>query len=134
MLDAGTGSGILALAARCFGATRVRAIDIDPRAIAIAKSNARLNRIRGIRFEVADATKLNVRGKIDVVAANLFSELLITAIPRWEKQLHSKGTLILSGILRSQEASVVRALRGQEIAVKEIRRRGKWVAMMATNR
>ena len=76
MLDAGTGSGILALAGRCLGADRVIAIDNDPRAIAIAKSNARLNRIRGIRFEIADAKKPDARGKVDLIVANLFSELL----------------------------------------------------------
>ena len=131
ILDAGTGTGILALAASRFGARSVVAIDNDPKAIAIAKSNARLNRIHGIRFEIADAKTPNTRRKFDVIAANLFSELLIAAIPKWRPRLRSKGVLILSGILRSQERGVVRALRKQEIAIDEIRRRGKWIAILA---
>jgi ribosomal protein L11 methyltransferase len=133
MLDAGTGSGILALAAKCFGADHVTAIDNDPKAIAIAKSNARVNRIRGIRFEIADARSANTRGKVGVIAANLFSELLSAAIPKWRPRWKSGGILIVSGILRPQERGVVRALRKQKIAIEEIRRRGKWIAIVARN-
>ncbi len=132
MLDAGTGTGILALAARCLGAKDVIAIDNDPRAIAIAKENARLNHIRGVRFEIAEARHPNTRGKVDVIAANLFSELLIAAIPSWRRRLKSNGNLILSGLLRSQERGVVRALRKQRFAIGEIRRRGKWIAIVAS--
>jgi ribosomal protein L11 methyltransferase len=133
MLDAGTGSGILALAARRFGARDVIAIDNDPRAIAIARNNARLNRVRGIRFEITDAKKPITVGKVDLIAANLFSDLLIAAIPHWHSHLKPQGKLILSGILRSQERGVIRALRREAISVEEIRRREKWVAIMATN-
>lgn len=131
MLDAGTGSGILALAAKCFGAKSVIGIDNDPRAIAIAKDNARSNQIDGIRFMIGDATKLKLNGKLDLIAANLFSDILTTAIPKWQRQLRPGGVLILSGILRSQERGVVRALRRQKMQLKETRRRGKWVAMRA---
>jgi ribosomal protein L11 methyltransferase len=133
MLDAGTGSGILALAARCFGAVSVIAIDNDPRAIAIAKSNARLNRIRGIRFEIADAKKPNTRGKVDLIAANLYSDLLVAAIPKWKAQLPPTGFLILSGLLRSQERQLIRALHRNEFEADEMRRRGKWTAILARN-
>ena len=131
MLDAGTGSGILALAARRFGAHNVIAIDNDPRAIAVARSNARLNQVRGIQFEITDAKKPIAAGKVDLIAANLFSELLIAAIPHWHARLKPQGILILSGILRSQEPDVIRALRKHTISVEEIGRRGKWVAILA---
>ncbi len=131
ILDAGTGTGIFALAAKCFGAQSVVAVDNDPKAIAVAKSNARINGIHGIRFEIADAKKLKMRRKVDVITANLFSELLIALIAKWRELLKSKGILILSGVLRSQERDVLRALRKQRIAIEEIRRRGKWVAILA---
>ena len=57
LTDLGTGSGILALAAKCFGAGRVIGIDNDPAAISMAKSNARLNKIRGATFQLADVRK-----------------------------------------------------------------------------
>ncbi len=108
------------------------AIDNDPRAIAIAKSNARLNRIRGIRFEIADANKAGCApGKVDLIVANLFSELLIEAIPIWKPRLKTGGILILSGILRDQQREVLRRLRKSNFAIQEVRQRGKWVALCA---
>jgi ribosomal protein L11 methyltransferase len=130
-LDAGTGSGILALAAHVFGARSVIAIDTDPRAIEIAKSNASLNRIEKVQFKIADATKYRLSRQLDVIAANLFSELLVTAIPIWKQRLRTPGSIILSGILRGQERDVVRALRKSGLLVQETRQRGKWVAVLA---
>ena len=131
MLDAGTGSGILAIAGSCFGADRVIAIDCDPMACATAKRNARVNRVRSIEFAVGDVLKRRSSGKFDIIAANLFSELLIAAIPGWTRQLAVDGRMILSGILRNQESGVVQALRRHGFAIAEIRRRGKWIAILA---
>jgi ribosomal protein L11 methyltransferase len=131
MLDAGTGSGILALAAWYFGARNVIAIDHDPRAVSTAKRNARLNRIRGVRFEIADALKPKIRRKFDLITANLYSELLIKALPMFAKYLKTDGRLIASGVLREQEPAVVRALPDQDFVIHDIRRRGKWVALYA---
>src|SRR5262245_21724570 len=54
LADLGTGNGILALAAKRFGAGRVIGIDIDPKAISVAKANARLNKIDDVDFQLAD--------------------------------------------------------------------------------
>lgn len=131
MLDAGTGSGILAIAARCLGAARVLAIDNDPIACAIAKRNARANGVSNIEFRMSDVLKLKITNKFDVIAANLFSEILITALPSWSRCLARGGLSILSGILRSQEKAVVSALRRNGFALQELRRRGKWTALLA---
>src|SRR5688572_10660493 len=98
-LDAGTGSGILALAARCLGAARVLAIDNDPLACAIARRNALANRIRHIEFQSADVLKLKSE-RFDIITANLFSEILVAALPGWTRSLRRGGFVILSGILR----------------------------------
>jgi ribosomal protein L11 methyltransferase len=132
LFDAGTGSGILALAGKRLGACNVLAIDDDPRAIAVAKSNANLNRIDGVRFKIADARRLNTKEKFQVITANLFSELLIAAIPKWKPRLESGGFLILSGILRMQEKEMIRALSENRFSAVEIRRRGKWIAILAS--
>jgi ribosomal protein L11 methyltransferase len=131
MLDAGTGTGILALAARVLGAKTVIAIDSDPQAVAVADSNARLNQIAGIEFEIADATKYRMSKQFDVITGNLFSELLIRAIPLWRRRLKPTGVLILSGILRSQERDVIRSLKNSKFTTHEVRRRGKWIALLA---
>lgn len=131
MLDAGTGSGILAIAGSYFGATRVLAIDNDPLACATAKRNATVNGASHITFSTGDILKRQLAGKFDVITANLYSEILIAALPLWSRQLAPNGHLILSGILRSQETMVTRALRQHGFITLEIRRRGKWVAVHA---
>ncbi|HKP93814.1 MAG TPA: 50S ribosomal protein L11 methyltransferase [Chthoniobacterales bacterium] len=131
MLDAGTGSGILAIAARKFGAKKIVAVDNDPRACATASRNARANGVRNIEFRVSDVLETKLPGTFDVIAANLFSEVVIGALPRWKRKLPSEGRLILSGILRSQERMVRATLRRNRLAPCEIKRRGKWIAILA---
>lgn len=131
MLDAGTGSGILAIAASCLGARRIVAIDNDPLAFSIAQRNARANRARNIEFRLGDVLKVKVAGKFDAIAANLFSEILIAALPKWSLHLASDGCLILSGVLRSQEKTLLVALRRSHFIAREIKRRGKWIALWA---
>ncbi len=131
LFDAGTGTGILAFAARIFGAGKIVAIDFDERAIAVAQQNARANRLTDLDFRVADAVRFNARHKFDFITANLFSELLIAALPNFTRQLKLDGRLILSGILRPQEKSVARALRAAGFTIPETRRRGKWIALVA---
>jgi ribosomal protein L11 methyltransferase len=129
MLDAGTGSGILAIAGSCFGAGRVLAIDNDPLACTTARRNARSNGVRNIEFSIGDILNYKLTGKFDIITANLFSEILIDALPTWSRHLAPGAHLIFSGILRPQEAAVVRALRQHSFTVSEIRRRGKWIAL-----
>ena len=130
MLDAGTGSGILALAGRCFGAREVIAIDNDALAISVAKQNARANNIRAVTFVVGDVNR-GPSGKFDIIAANLYSELLVSLLPKWRKQLGAAGKLILSGVLRRQERELADALTANQFAIVEVRRRGKWIALLA---
>jgi ribosomal protein L11 methyltransferase len=130
VIDLGTGSGILALAAKCFGAERVVAIDIDPTAISIARANAHLNRIDDVDFHLDDLRQWKLVQRIDIVTANLFSELLIQILPK----LKRSSCLILSGVLRHQENEFVRALRRNKIDIVKVRRRGKWIAVLAKGR
>lgn len=132
MLDAGTGSGILAIAGSCFGAKRILAIDNDPLACSVAQRNARANRAGKIEFRTSDVLKQLLDGKFDVITANLFSEILIAALPIWSRHLASDGCLILSGVLRSQEPALTRALRRNGLHAEEIKRRGRWIAILAS--
>jgi ribosomal protein L11 methyltransferase len=132
LLDAGTGSGILAIAASRLGATRVVAIENDPLACSIAQRNARANRVSNIKFRTGDVLKQKPAGKFDIITANLFSEILIAALPIWLPRLAPDGCLLFSGVLRSQERSLVRALRRNGCGAVEIKRRGKWIAASAS--
>lgn len=68
--------------------------------------------------------------KFEVVTANLFSELLIAALPQMRRLVRSKGNLVLSGILRAQQEEVQCALDRSGFSAVETRRRGKWVTML----
>jgi len=127
LADLGSGSGILALAAKHFGAGQVIGIDNDPAAISVAKSNARLNKIHGVTFQLGDVLKWNPTQKNDVITANLYSDLLIEILPK----LRGGGWLILSGILRSQRDKLLAALQRSHFEEISIKQRGKWIGILA---
>src|SRR5260370_38357430 len=141
IVDLGTGSGILALAARLLGAQRVIGIDNDPVAISTAKANALANKIQGVQFLVSDVRRWKsppkslfrrsgYGGRVDILTADLFSEFVLVCLPK----LKTSRRLILSGILRNQERDVTRALNRDKIDICQVRRRGKWVAILASVR
>jgi ribosomal protein L11 methylase PrmA len=127
LVDLGTGSGILALAAKRLGAGPVIGIDNDPTVILMAKSNARLNKIRRAIFKLGDVHRWNPAQRTDVITANLYSDLLVEILPK----LRGGGWLILSGILCSQQDEFVRALQRNHLEVVDMKRRGKWMAFLA---
>jgi ribosomal protein L11 methyltransferase len=131
MLDLGTGSGILAIAACALGAGEVLGIDFDPIAIRIARCNWRRNRtgLKGTpRFENVDVLKNFPVGRYEVVCANLFAELLIKIAPRILQSLSPGGRWIFSGVLVQQMSDVSLAIRRAGFDQLVVRRRGKWMA------
>lgn len=127
-LDLGTGSGILALAAEVFGASETLAIDYDPTAVRIARQNARKNRTRQITAETGDVLELRAPKPYDLVMANLYSEVLISATPRIARATRSAGWLIFSGVLKKQAPEVAAALQKAGFSKPRIIPRGKWCA------
>jgi ribosomal protein L11 methyltransferase len=101
LFDVGTGSGILAIAARKLRYDPVDAIDHDPAAVRIALANARRNKV-DVRIRSGDATRLRTKRQYqyDVVCANLTSDLLLKHAGRLTAQVRPGGCLILAGILR----------------------------------
>jgi len=91
-----------------------------------------LNRIRGIDVRLADVREWRPQGQFDIIVANLFSELLLDILPGLRTKLRRGGWLILSGVLRSQERELIRALRLNKFDVVQARRRAKWIAMLCS--
>ncbi|MEA3188391.1 MAG: ribosomal protein methyltransferase [Chthoniobacter sp.] len=131
MLDLGTGTGILAIAARALGARHADAFDFDSACIRTARSNVALNNVKLRSIQRVDVTKWQPTRRWEVVTANLYSEILIRASPQICDAVAPAGRLVLSGIMREQEKSVLAAFR-QNFAVERIVRRGKWVAISAS--
>ena len=109
LLDLGCGSGIISLTANKLGCKPVLGIDIDEDAMRISKENAVLNNIKSdVNFSVGELSKLHTRPKFDIVIANIQTDLLIKHANKIVKCLSKKGTLILSGILKTETKSVVK--------------------------
>ncbi len=131
VLDAGTGSGILALAAGLLG-HRVTGVDFDPDSIRVARENAAGNkRVPQVRWVCSDILRFKPDGKFDLIVANLFSDLLEKTLPRFRHWLKGEGRLIVSGVLRDQEATVTNALKKNGFVVQERFRKGKWICLVA---
>ena len=131
-LDLGCGSGILAIAARMLRAHRAEAADFDPHAVRTAKENVRANGVSAVTVKKLDVRKWHPARTWSVVAANLFSGLLIEVASKIAAATAPGGRLILSGILRTQEAEVIAAYRRAGFRIKRIVRKGKWIAVLAT--
>jgi ribosomal protein L11 methyltransferase len=126
--DLGTGSGVLAVAARMLGSGPVDACDFDPFAVQVAARNVERHGLDGIKVAQCDVLKMRPRSRYDVVLANLFSSVLIEALPVLRKLLARGGELICSGILHAQAWEVFEASASHGIGFSKVVRRGKWVS------
>jgi ribosomal protein L11 methyltransferase len=116
MIDVGTGSGILAIAAARLGVGAVLAVDDDPDAVACAMANAARNHVSDrVRCVLADATGL-VEPPAPLLVANLLSAAHRRLAEQYRRALAPGGTLILGGILDAEAADVVTALADHELA------------------
>jgi len=130
-LDLGTGSAILAMAARLLGASKALGTDFDPLALKTAKENVLNNQLKNIQLVRSDVLKWKPERTWQVVAANLFSGVLIEAAPVIAKAVAKGGHLLLSGVLREQEEEVLAAFRARNLVVERVARKGKWISAYA---
>ena len=130
-LDAGTGTGILAIAAEKLGAAAVEAFDFDPVCIRVSQENTEANHCKKVALSVADARRAGKFQKADVVLANLYSELLIASAPGLLKKLRPDGWFIFSGVLKTQIGEVCGVLENLGLAKPKVVTRGKWCAGIA---
>lgn len=110
VLDVGTGSGVLAIAASLLGAASVEGIDDDVDAIQAARENLDLNPAGAVRFEVIDLRRFT-GGPFDVVTANLTGGLLTAVAGMLERLTSAGGTLILSGLMTHEADDVLASFR-----------------------
>ena len=129
LLDVGTGSGILAIAAAKLGYRPIRAIDFDSEAVRVAKGNAKRNRVtQVVKISLGDVSKLSLKPhvKFDVVCANLFYDLLMANAGRLIARVKPGGVLVLAGILDKQFVEVKAVIENSGMVLKRAARRGEW--------
>jgi ribosomal protein L11 methyltransferase len=132
LLDLGTGSGILAMAASLLGAGRILALDIDPDAVEVARENLALNNLSD-RVECGTAPLESLTERFDIILANILAEELVRLAPYLTDRLYPGGALILSGILAEKEQLVRQGFSSQPIKYSQTRCDGEWVAMLYRN-
>lgn len=128
LLDVGTGSGVLALAALRLGVPRVTAIDVDDEALRAAKHNARLNGLHD-RLSLLHAVPESVTGSWPVILANVLPAPLIEMAPALVRLAAHRGTLVMSGIPSAVERDVERAYRRLGMSRRRATSRGGWMAL-----
>lgn len=132
LLDVGTGTGILAIAAAMLApGSHVTAIDIDPLAVEVARENIIINGASKA-IEVLEGQPRDFVGRrFDMVIANLTAEVIISLIADLVGCLAASGTMILSGILSALAADVEQSVLEQGLTVIERREAGEWSALVA---
>jgi ribosomal protein L11 methyltransferase len=121
VLDIGTGTGVLAIAAARALRCRVIASDIDPVAVKVARANVRLNRVAGL-VELMRADGLGVRrlaGRHDLILANILLEPLQRMATPIARNLAPGGRVVLSGLLRGQEVAALAPYIARGLILKE---------------
>ena len=131
LLDVGTGSGILAIAALLLGAQQADGIDIDPIAVRTALENAQLNGVES-RFtcRVADLAQ-QASGTYDIIVANIISSSVIALAPQIKPLLKKGGVFIASGIIDDYEQDVTTAITQCGFTAVRVYRKNGWVAVEA---
>jgi len=134
VLDVGTGSGILSIAAVRAGAAEVVAVDIDPLAVDAARANVRLNRLAQqiqVRQGSAQDVQPEAATRFDLVLANVTAKVNAELAPWLAGAARIRGQVIASGILADAAETVVDAFHGSGLIVREREQEGDWVALVA---
>lgn len=129
VIDVGTGSGILAIAARRLGAGEVVAIDIDPVAVRVAQENAAQN---NVQIDVRHATLDQVEQEpADLVIANIIASIIIEILPDVAARMKPGARFLASGIIAEKKQAVLDALVATWLLPVEAREENGWVAILA---
>lgn len=150
LLDVGTGSGVLAIAAAKLGARSVLALDADGSAIPIARENVAMNGVDGqvtvqhgtlpggddvpVHFLAGDGLELLNNGRFDLVVINILAHVIVGLAPALAARLAPAGTMIAAGLIDTQESLVTESFRTAGLHVVERAQEKDWVSLVAQRR
>ena len=132
VIDVGTGSGILAIAAAHMGARDVLATDIDEVAVRVAAENVKINGFEGVIRCAAGDLLENIHERADVVIANIIADVIVMLASPVKAHITPGGKFICSGIARERKQDVLDALNAAHYEITDVCERGEWCAMAAT--
>jgi ribosomal protein L11 methyltransferase len=136
ILDIGSGSGILSVAARLLGAKEIYAVDNDYLAINSTKSNFQLNfgDLKNLNTYLGSFNEVILKNQLiqfDFVLCNILAEVIKEMIPNIYECLKNNGEVIFSGILNSQKDEIIKLLRQNNLKLLDISTRKDWACISA---
>ncbi|MGG6431180.1 50S ribosomal protein L11 methyltransferase [Anoxybacillus sp. D401a] len=131
VVDVGTGSGILSIAAAMLGAERVHALDLDPVAVESAKLNVKLNKVH----DVVTVSQNNLLDRFDeqadIIVANILAEIILRFVDDAYRSLRPGGVFITSGIIQTKKQEVKEGLLRAGFMIEETLTMEDWIAFIA---
>lgn len=131
ILDLGTGSGILAIAALLLGAKSADLCDIDSVAVRVAKENAMLNGVDNRCTYIVGDLEVNEGKQYDFIFANIVADVILRLIPRVRTYMAPGGKFLASGIVDIRKDEVLACLEEHGLTLESIDEEGGWVALTA---
>ncbi|HNP29447.1 MAG TPA: 50S ribosomal protein L11 methyltransferase [Nitrospirales bacterium] len=129
VLDVGTGSGILAMAALRLGGTSALGIDVDTTALDCAREYAFVNKLHNqLELSCCQMATLPAQS-FDVILANLDRRTILQVLDQFSRMRGLDTQLVLSGLLEEDEPEIVQQLEGQGWIRRHVRRRDGWIAI-----
>jgi ribosomal protein L11 methyltransferase len=131
VIDVGTGSGILSIAAAMLGAERVHALDLDPVAVESAKLNVKLNKVHDVVTVSQNNLLDRMDEQADVIVANILAEIILRFVDDAYRLLRAGGMFITSGIIQTKKQEVKEGLLRAGFTIEETLTMEDWVAFIA---
>lgn len=133
VLDIGTGSGILAIAALKLGAAEAEGVDIDPMCVRTAGENAALNGVENnFKVLIGDLSD-KASGKYDVICANIVANAIKMLVPHVPALMKKDTIFMASGIIDTRKDEVIAAIEATGLTVVEVKEDNGWVALIVKN-
>lgn len=131
VLDVGTGSGILSIAAALLGADKVLAVDLDEVAVKSAKLNIKLNKVQDLVTVKQNNLVDNIEEPVDIMLANLLAEIVVRLADGAKALVKPNGYLIASGIIKGKKHEVIDSLQAHGFIIIETLEMEDWIALVA---
>ena len=130
VLDVGTGSGVLSIAAKYLGTGKVTAYDLDEVAVRSAKENLDLNPVAQDVEVYANNLLNGVAEEADVIVANILAEIILLLIPDAYRLLKPNGRFVVSGIIHDKVDEVLEAMYAEGFEVDQLFKQQDWYAII----
>ncbi|OIJ16158.1 ribosomal protein L11 methyltransferase [Anaerobacillus arseniciselenatis] len=131
VIDVGTGTGVLSIAAAKLGAKEVLALDLDEVAVNSAKINVELNNVQDVVSVQQNNLLENIDEKANLIVANILAEVIVRFVNDAYSSLKTGGTFITSGIIKAKKQEVKDSLTNQGFVIEDTLEMEDWVAFIA---